>query len=89
MSAYYDLKGTSPPKKQKGVKNPPAPQDARVISANALDERVPEGWQKELLKAGFAITHDKIVVIDPFADDCIVTTRSTTLGWSISSIRSR
>jgi hypothetical protein len=29
---------------------------------------VPPGWQKELLKAGFAITHDKIVVIDPFAD---------------------
>src|SRR6267378_4797091 len=29
---YYYLKGTSPPKKQKGVKNPPAPEDARVIS---------------------------------------------------------
>jgi hypothetical protein len=66
---YYDLKGTSPPKKQKGVKSAAAPQDARVISANALDKTVPNGWQKELLKAGFAITHDKIVVIDPFADD--------------------
>lgn len=81
---YYDLKGTSPPKKQKGVKNPPAPQDARVISANALSETVPEGWQKELLKAGFAITHDKIVVIDPFADDCIVVTGSHNLGYQAS-----
>ncbi len=81
---YYDLKGTSPPKKQKGVKSPAAPQDARVISANALDKTVPAGWQKELLKAGFAITHDKIVVIDPFADDCVVVTGSHNLGYQAS-----
>lgn len=81
---YYDLRGTSPPKKQKGVKNPPAPQDARVISAEALDKTVPNGWQKELLKAGFAITHDKIVVIDPFADDCVVITGSHNLGYQAS-----
>jgi hypothetical protein len=81
---YYDLKGTSPPKKQKGVKNPAAPQDARVISAEALDKTVPQGWQKELLKAGFAITHDKIVVIDPFADNCVVVTGSHNLGYQAS-----
>jgi phosphatidylserine/phosphatidylglycerophosphate/cardiolipin synthase-like enzyme len=81
---YYDLKGTSPPKKQKGVKSPAAPQDARVISAKALDKTVPEGWQQELLKAGFAITHDKIVVIDPFADDCVVVTGSHNLGYQAS-----
>jgi phosphatidylserine/phosphatidylglycerophosphate/cardiolipin synthase-like enzyme len=81
---YYDLKGTSPPKKQKGVKSPAAPQDARVISANALDKTVPAGWTKELLKAGFAITHDKIVVIDPFADDCVVVTGSHNLGYQAS-----
>jgi phosphatidylserine/phosphatidylglycerophosphate/cardiolipin synthase-like enzyme len=81
---YYDLKGTSPPKKQKGVKSPASPQDARVISANALGKSVPEGWQKELLNAGFAITHDKIVVIDPFADDCVVVTGSHNLGYQAS-----
>ena len=81
---YYDMKGTSPPKKQKGVKSPAAPQDPRVISANALDETVPDGWQKELLNAGFAITHDKIVVIDPFADDCVVVTGSHNLGFQAS-----
>jgi phosphatidylserine/phosphatidylglycerophosphate/cardiolipin synthase-like enzyme len=81
---YYDMKGTSPPKKQKGVKNPAAPQDPRVISANALDKTVPPGWQEEILKAGFAITHDKIVVIDPFADDCVVVTGSHNLGYQAS-----
>ena len=80
----YDLTGTSPPKKQKGVKSPPAPQDARVISANALGKTIPDGWQKELLKAGFAITHDKIVVIDPFADNCVVVTGSHNLGYQAS-----
>jgi hypothetical protein len=81
---YYDLKGTSPPKRQKGVKSPAVKQDARVISANALNESVPEGWQKELLNAGFAITHDKIVVIDPFADNCVVVTGSHNLGYQAS-----
>jgi len=81
---YYDLKGTSPPKTQKGVKKPAAPQDARVISANALEKTVPDGWQKELLKAGFAITHDKIVVIDPFSDNCVVVTGSHNLGYQAS-----
>ncbi|HZQ44641.1 MAG TPA: phospholipase D-like domain-containing protein [Acidobacteriaceae bacterium] len=80
----YVLKGTSPPKKQKGVKNPPAKQDPRVISADALGKTIPKGWQKELLKAGFAITHDKIVVIDPFSDDCVVVTGSHNLGYQAS-----
>jgi PLD-like domain len=81
---YYDLTGTSPPKRQKGVKSKAAPQDARVISAKALDKTIPKGWQKELLNAGFAITHDKIVVIDPFADDCVVVTGSHNLGYQAS-----
>jgi phosphatidylserine/phosphatidylglycerophosphate/cardiolipin synthase-like enzyme len=81
---YYDLKGTSPPRMQKGVKNPPAPQDARVIAAQSLDKVVPAGWQQELLNAGFAITHDKIVVIDPFADNCTVVTGSHNLGYQAS-----
>jgi phosphatidylserine/phosphatidylglycerophosphate/cardiolipin synthase-like enzyme len=78
---YYDLKGTSPPKKVKGVK---APQNSRVISAQALGKNIPEGWQNELLNAGFAITHDKIVVIDPFADDRVVVTGSHNLGFQAS-----
>ena len=89
---YYDLKGTSPPKPQpvpKGEKKPkkaPAPEDPRVIAATALDEKtVPPGWMPELLKAGFAIIHDKIVVIDPFDDEkCTVVTGSHNLGYQAS-----
>jgi len=78
----YELKGMVPPKKQKG--DPPGPQDPRVIAAKALDKVVPEGWRKEILNAGFAVTHDKIVVIDPFSNDCVVMTGSHNLGHKAS-----
>jgi phosphatidylserine/phosphatidylglycerophosphate/cardiolipin synthase-like enzyme len=89
---YYDLKGTSPPKPQpvpKGQKKPkkaPAPEDPRVPAATALDRNsILPGWRPELLKAGFAIVHDKIVVIDPFDDDnCTVVTGSHNLGYQAS-----
>jgi len=88
---YYTLRGTSPPKRQRAVKGQPKPpkvtikQDPRVIAAAALNRAdAPSGWVAELLKAGFAITHDKIVVIDPFADDCVVVTGSHNLGYQAS-----
>jgi phosphatidylserine/phosphatidylglycerophosphate/cardiolipin synthase-like enzyme len=88
---YYTLHGSSPPKKTRAVKGQPKPpkvpvkQDPRVIAAQALDKAdAPKGWVAELLKAGFAITHDKIVVIDPFADDCVVVTGSHNLGYQAS-----
>jgi hypothetical protein len=81
---YYELKGMTPPKKLKGVKTQ-IRQDFRVIGAEALDgEVVPKGWQRELLKAGFAIIHDKILVIDPFSDKCVVVTGSHNLGHKAS-----
>ncbi|MGA2881411.1 MAG: phospholipase D-like domain-containing protein [Bryobacteraceae bacterium] len=89
---YYSLRGSSPPKKTRAVKGQPKPpkvpikQDPRVIAAQALDKAdAPKGWVAELLKAGFAITHDKIVVIDPFSDDdCVVITGSHNLGYQAS-----
>jgi phosphatidylserine/phosphatidylglycerophosphate/cardiolipin synthase-like enzyme len=85
---YYALRGTSPPKKQKAVKGQKkqaVQQDPRVIAADALNGAdAPTGWLPELLKAGFAITHDKIVVIDPFADDCVVVAGSHNLGYQAS-----
>jgi phosphatidylserine/phosphatidylglycerophosphate/cardiolipin synthase-like enzyme len=88
---YYTLRGSSPPKVQRAVKGQPKPakvpikQDPRVIAAKALDKGdAPDGWVAELLKAGFAITHDKIVVIDPFAEDCVVVTGSHNLGYQAS-----
>jgi len=81
---YYELKGSTPPKKVKGDKTP-VNQDPRVIGAEAFDGKViPEGWQKELLSAGFAIIHDKILVIDPFSDNCVVITGSHNLGHKAS-----
>jgi phosphatidylserine/phosphatidylglycerophosphate/cardiolipin synthase-like enzyme len=88
---YYTLRGTSPPKRQRVPKGQPKPpktpikEDPRVIAAKALTKAdTPKGWVPELLKAGFAITHDKIVVIDPFADDCLVVTGSHNLGYQAS-----
>jgi phosphatidylserine/phosphatidylglycerophosphate/cardiolipin synthase-like enzyme len=81
---YYELKGTSQPKKVKGVKTP-IRQDPRVIGAEAFDGKIiPKGWQKEILNAGFAIIHDKVLVIDPFADNCVVVTGSHNLGHKAS-----
>jgi phosphatidylserine/phosphatidylglycerophosphate/cardiolipin synthase-like enzyme len=78
-SFYYELHGITPPKDGKGK------QDSRVIAADALDEKsAPAGWMKEILNAGFAIIHDKVVVIDPFSDDCAVITGSHNLGHKAS-----
>jgi phosphatidylserine/phosphatidylglycerophosphate/cardiolipin synthase-like enzyme len=73
---YYELHGATAPKKNG--------EDPRVIQVEALDTVVPPGWQKEILAAGFAVTHDKIVVIDPFSDDCVVVTGSHNLGHRAS-----
>lgn len=81
---YYDLKGITPPKKVKGEKNT-IKQDYRVFGAEAFDNKIiPANWQKEILNAGFAIIHDKIMVIDPFSEDCIVITGSHNLGHKAS-----
>ena len=81
---YYELRGQTPPKKVKGVRVP-TKEDRRVIAAQALDgDVIPAGWTKEILKAGFAIIHDKVLVIDPFSDDCLVVTGSHNLGHKAS-----
>lgn len=81
---YYELKGMTPPPKKKGEKQP-IKQDPRVIAAEAFDGKIiPAGWLKEILSAGFAIIHDKIVVIDPFSDNCVVATGSHNLGYKAS-----
>ena len=40
-------------------------------------------WEHEMLKYGQAIIHDKIVVIDPLSDDCVVVTGSHNLGFKV------
>jgi phosphatidylserine/phosphatidylglycerophosphate/cardiolipin synthase-like enzyme len=59
--------------------------DYRAIPAGAVTAKdASGGWEAELAKYGFAIIHSKIVVIDPFSDDCVVVTGSHNLGYRAS-----
>jgi phosphatidylserine/phosphatidylglycerophosphate/cardiolipin synthase-like enzyme len=55
-----------------------------MIRAAAINDLVGD-FQRELLSAGHAIIHDKIVVIDPMSEtDCVVITGSHNLGFKAS-----
>ncbi len=72
-----------PPKRAKG--DPPLPEDYRVIRARGVDKNDAFGqWEAELNQAGHAIIHDKIVVVDPFSDNCVVMMGSHNLGYAAS-----
>jgi phosphatidylserine/phosphatidylglycerophosphate/cardiolipin synthase-like enzyme len=59
--------------------------DYRAIPAGAINKNDAFGeWEAELYKVGFAIIHNKVVVIDPFSDDCVVITGSHNLGYRAS-----
>lgn len=59
------------------------PADYRVIPAIGIKDPIGV-WEKELNSAGFAVTHSKFVVIDPFTDGCVVVTGSHNLGFQAS-----
>jgi phosphatidylserine/phosphatidylglycerophosphate/cardiolipin synthase-like enzyme len=72
-----------PKKHQKG--DPPLPEDYRVIHAQGITGSDAFGqWERELNQAGHAIIHDKIIVIDPFSDNCVVVTGSHNEGYQAS-----
>ena len=54
-----------------------------IVTATQIKDEF-SAWHKELLSAGNAIIHDKIVVIDPLSDDPIVVTGSHNLGYKAS-----
>lgn len=73
------------PGKPKKPGAPSAPIDYRAVPAGAVSASDAFGkWEAELQKYGFAIIHNKIVVIDPFSDDCVVVTGSHNLGFRAS-----
>ena len=72
--------GESGQPKAKGAKGE---IDVRGVPAGAVQDAFGK-WEKELAKYGFAIIHNKIVVIDPFSDDCVVVTGSHNLGFRAS-----
>jgi phosphatidylserine/phosphatidylglycerophosphate/cardiolipin synthase-like enzyme len=70
--------------KQEGVK--PFTFDSggtHIVRATALDGPVGD-FEKELLKVGNAVVHDKIVVIDPLSANCVVAAGSHNLGFKAS-----
>ena len=79
------LKGVTPKPVPKGTKKVPAQQDYRVISTKGVPDLFNSLWRSELVSAGFAVVHDKIVVIDPFAPNCTVITGSHNLGPTASA----
>lgn len=81
---YVGIKGAAPlpnDKRPKGA--PPMPEDYRVISARGVKDNVGL-WENELNSAGHAVIHDKILVVDPFTDNCVVVTGSHNLGYAAS-----
>ena len=71
--------------KKKGEKLPSPEPDFRAVPAGAITKNDVFGaWEAELAKFGFAIIHNKIVVIDPFSDNCTVVTGSHNLGFRAS-----
>jgi hypothetical protein len=84
-----------PQKGQKKPKNAPKIPQAAIFTPNgapnvlmiraaAIDDLIGD-FQKELLSAGHAIIHDKIVVIDPLSkENCTVITGSHNLGFKAS-----
>lgn len=72
--------------KKKGAKlSASAKPDSRAVPAGAITkDDAFGGWETELAKYGFAIIHNKIVVIDPFSDNCTVVTGSHNLGFRAS-----
>jgi phosphatidylserine/phosphatidylglycerophosphate/cardiolipin synthase-like enzyme len=80
----------APPKGPGAPKVPPpsvfSPDGAPkvlTVRASAVDAHFGD-FEPELLSAGFAIIHDKIVVIDPFSENCAVITGSHNLGFKAS-----
>jgi phosphatidylserine/phosphatidylglycerophosphate/cardiolipin synthase-like enzyme len=78
-------RASGPPQPKPAIyQNPKAP-DVLMIRAAAIAEFDLIGnWEHEMLKYGQAIIHDKIVVIDPLSDDCVVVTGSHNLGFKAS-----
>lgn len=61
------------------------PEDFRVIHTRGVTKGDAFGqWTQELNQAGHAVIHDKIVVIDPFSDNCVVAMGSHNDGYKAS-----
>jgi phosphatidylserine/phosphatidylglycerophosphate/cardiolipin synthase-like enzyme len=55
-----------------------------VRAASITSDDAVGDFEAEILKVGNAIVHDKIVIIDPMSDDCVIATGSHNLGYKAS-----
>jgi phosphatidylserine/phosphatidylglycerophosphate/cardiolipin synthase-like enzyme len=82
---YTAVNGGETPVKKPAHGAPKLPEDYRVIHTQGVTKGDAFGqWTAELNQAGHAIIHDKIVVIDPFSDNCIVAMGSHNDGYKAS-----
>jgi len=61
--------------------------NVHIVRASALTSSAADtigDFESELLSAGFAIIHDKILVIDPLSPDCVVVLGSHNFGFRAS-----
>lgn len=66
------------------IHTPAGAPNVLMVRAAALRDPF-SNFDKELLKIGHAIVHDKVVVIDPMSEkDCMVVTGSHNLGFKAS-----
>lgn len=83
--AKITIVGEPAKNKKGGAKKGAAKPDFRAVPAGAVTAQDAFGkWEAELAKFGFAVIHNKIVVIDPFSEDCTVVTGSHNLGYRAS-----
>jgi phosphatidylserine/phosphatidylglycerophosphate/cardiolipin synthase-like enzyme len=87
ISDVTAMPGYVAPNKKKGIEGvKPYTFDKgglHIVRAAALKDPVGD-FEKEILGIGHAIVHDKIVVIDPLSDNCVVATGSHNLGFKAS-----
>jgi phosphatidylserine/phosphatidylglycerophosphate/cardiolipin synthase-like enzyme len=94
-TAMPGYKDASPDTGEEGDETPeqeaarkPYVYDARhthIVRATNLGAGTALGdFEAEILKLGTAVVHDKIVVVDPMSDECIVATGSHNLGYKAS-----
>jgi hypothetical protein len=82
---YTAVNGGQTPVKKPKKGNPPLPEDYRVIHTRGVTKGDAfKQWTQELNQAGHAVIHDKIVVIDPFSDNCVVAMGSHNDGYKAS-----
>jgi phosphatidylserine/phosphatidylglycerophosphate/cardiolipin synthase-like enzyme len=82
---YTAVNGGQTPVKRPAKGAPKLPEDYRVIHTRGVTKGDAFGqWTQELNQAGHAVIHDKIVVIDPFSDTCVVAMGSHNDGYKAS-----